>query len=75
MLVTWLGAILVVGGVLFTAYQAISRGRLSEPRRSRTADTTLEPRRPGGGFGIKVNWPGLAMIALGAVLLLASAAF
>jgi hypothetical protein len=36
----------------------------------------LEPERPpAGSFGIKSNWPGLALVALGAVLLLAGAAF
>ena len=35
---------------------------------------TLEPLKPGRGFEIRSNWPGLALIALGAVLLLAGAA-
>jgi hypothetical protein len=35
----------------------------------------LEPQRPAGGFGIKSNWPGFALVALGAVLLLVGAAF
>jgi hypothetical protein len=39
------------------------------------ADNTLEPRRPGAGFGLKNNWPGLALIALGAILLLLGAVF
>jgi len=75
MLVIWLGALLVVSGVLFLAAQAIWRGRLSDPRRSRSAvpGATLEPKRPGGGFGLKANWPGFVLIALGAILLLAGA--
>jgi hypothetical protein len=32
---------------------------------------TLEPRRPGAGFGLKANWPGLVLIILGGILLLA----
>jgi hypothetical protein len=81
MLVIWLGALFVVGGVLFMAAQPIWRGRLSEARRRRSSavprDTlephTLEPRRPGAGFGLKANWPGLVLIVLGGVLLLVGA--
>ena len=75
-LLIWLGALLFVGGLLFTAAQAIWRGRLSEARQSRPGATggTLEPRERSSGFGLKANWPGLALIALGAVLLLAGAA-
>jgi hypothetical protein len=76
-LLVWIGALLIIGGVLFTAAQAIRRGRLSVPRQSRPglAVDTLEPP-PGersGGFGLKANWPGLALIALGCLLLLAGA--
>ena len=75
MLLTWLGALLVTGGVLFMAAQAIWRGRLSGRwSRSRWAGDTLEPRESGSGFGLAANWPGLALIALGAALLLAGAA-
>jgi hypothetical protein len=35
----------------------------------------LEPRRPARGFGLASNWPGLALVALGAVLLLGWAVF
>jgi hypothetical protein len=77
MLVIWLGALLVFGGVLFMAVQTIWRGPLSDARRSRSAGATLEPLTPdaGGVFGVKANWPGFVLIALGAVLLLAGAAF
>ncbi len=78
MLLIWIGALLVFGGVLFTAAQAIRRGRLSDARRTRSGvdGVTLEPKgnATGGSFGLKVNWPGLALIALGAILLLAGAA-
>ena len=72
----WVGALLVVAGVLFTAAQAIWRGRLSGPRRapSGVARDTLEPPNPASGFGLKANWPGLALIAFGAFLLLIGAA-
>jgi hypothetical protein len=75
MILIWLGALLVFGGMLQLAYQPIWRGRLSGGRRLRSKRSdTLEPARPGSGFGIKSNWPGLAMIALGAALLLAGGA-
>ena len=72
-----LGALLVIVGVLFMAAQPIWRGRLSGVRRLRSAQPsdTLEPERPARGFGIKSNWPGLALVALGAILLLAGAVF
>jgi hypothetical protein len=82
MLVIWLGALLVLGGLVFMMTQPIWRGRLSEARRRHTSspvprDTlephTLEPRRPGAGFSLRANWPGLVLIVLGGVLLLASA--
>jgi len=73
----WIGALLVVGGVVFMAAQPLLRGRLSGGKRLRSgwASDTLEPERPAGGFGIKSNWPGFALVVLGAVLLLVEAAF
>jgi hypothetical protein len=69
--VIWFGALLVLSGVLFMAAQAIWRGRLSGRRsRSMKPSDTLEPQEPGGGFGLATNWPGLALIVLGAILLL-----
>ena len=80
MLVIWLGALFVLGGLLFMAAQPIWRGRLSDARRISSAvarDTlephTLEPRRPGAGFELKANWPGLVLIVLGGILLLVGA--
>ena len=77
MLTIWLGAGLFFGGVLFMACQAIWRGPLSAARRSRARGVTLEPRAPGasGIFGLKANLFGIALCALGAVLLIAGAAF
>jgi hypothetical protein len=61
------------------------RGRLSSVKRPDRevsqrpgpagASDTLEPRRAARGLGLKSNWPGRAMIAAGAILLLAGAAF
>jgi hypothetical protein len=85
MTLVMIGALLVLAGVVFMAAQPLWRGRLSSVKRPdqgigqglspEGASDTLEPRRPARGFGIKSNWPGLAMIAVGAVLLLVGAAF
>jgi hypothetical protein len=76
------GAALVVIGVVFMAAQPMWRGRLSrepEPARAQTlsaerASNTLEPRKAARGFGIRSNWPGLAMLGAGFILLLIGAA-
>jgi hypothetical protein len=72
----WLGVLLVFGGVLQMVFQPIWHGRLSGGRRLRAGrpSDTLEPDRPAGGFGFKSNWPGLALVGLGAASLLAGAA-
>ena len=78
MILVLVGALLVLAGVVFMAGQPLWHGRLSGRRRLRSTESsgTLEPERPpAGSFGIKSNWPGLALVALGAVLLLAGAAF
>jgi hypothetical protein len=74
MLITWLGALLVIGGLLFMARQAIWRGRLSGGRpRSALGSDTLEPPERDEGFGLAANWPGLVLVAVGAILLIAAA--
>jgi hypothetical protein len=75
MLVISLGALFVVGGLVFMAAQPLWRGRLSDAKRtsSEKPRDTLEPRRPGAGFGMKANWPGLVLMVLGGILLLAGA--
>jgi hypothetical protein len=77
MTLVWLGALLVLTGVVFMAAQPLWRGRLSGGKRLRSGELsgTLEPQRPAGGFGIRSNWPGLALVSLGTVLLLARVAF
>jgi hypothetical protein len=73
----WLGAVLIVVGVVLTAVPPIWLGRLSRLRRidARRPSNTLEPERPGKGFDPRTNWPGLALIGLGVVLMIAGAAF
>ena len=71
-----LGALLVLIGVVYMAVQPLSRGRLSGGRRldlGKPREDTLEPERPARGFGLGSNWPGFALVAIGAILLLAAA--
>ena len=71
MLLIVLGALLVLGGVLYTARATIWRGSLSRP-----AGDTLEPSRRGVGFlGLEANWPGILLMAIGAILLLSGTGF
>lgn len=70
------GSILFVAGLLYLFGGALARRRLSEPHRSGQGDTkpTLEPRRQGVGFlSLSRNWPGVAMMAVGAILLISGA--
>ena len=73
MTLVWLGALLLLTGVVFMAAQPLWRARLSGGKRLPSGELrgTLEPQRPTGGFGIRSNWPGLALVSLAAVLLLA----
>jgi hypothetical protein len=68
-----LGVILFVIGLVVVAAQPIWRARLSRGPRQAAADGTLEPPRPGAGFGLRATWPGLALIALGVILMLLGA--
>ena len=56
-----IGALLVIAGLVYSAFQAIWVGRFNREKRSFGLR----------GFGLKANWPGLALIAVGAILLLA----
>ena len=67
-----LGGLLTIGGLLSLVRETIWRGPLSGPIRRRTT-ATLEPRA--GGFALAKYWPGLALMALGAILMLAGANF
>ncbi|WP_274628459.1 hypothetical protein [Arvimicrobium flavum] len=68
----WLGALLLVAGVVYMAVAATWRGRMSDATPSVTpAPDTLEPAHRGVGFlGLGSNWPGILMAAVGALLLL-----
>ena len=68
------GALLVLCGILYMARTAIWWGSLSGLRSS--VPDTLEPSRRGMRFlGLGANWPGILLMAIGAVLLLSGASF
>jgi len=69
-----LGALLVLGGLLYMARTAIWRGPLSGPDSSGPVRDTLEPPRRSARFlGLGTNWPGILLMAIGAVLLVSGA--
>ncbi|EJT05832.1 hypothetical protein [Rhizobium sp. CCGE 510] len=64
-----IGAALIIGGLLFLFSSALGR-RPSDPHQMPQGGSTLEPRGQGLRFlGISQNWPALAVIAIGVVLL------
>jgi hypothetical protein len=71
----WIGACLVIAGVLFSAAKALGRGRLSEARPSRAmpASDTLEPRGRNARLSLAGSAPGFAMAGIGVLLLLLGA--
>jgi hypothetical protein len=75
-IISWVGILLVIAGVLYSAGQVLWRGPLSGGRgvRSGEAKTLEPPRGPARSLGLAREWPGLALIGLGAILLLARAA-
>jgi len=72
-----LGALLVLGGVLYMARTAIWRGPLSGSDSSRrpVRDTLEPPRRSVGFLGLGTNWPGILLMAIGAILLVWGVSF
>ena len=60
-----LRALLILGGVLYTARTAIWRGPLSGPDSSGPVRDTLEPPRRGVRFlGVGTNWQGILLMAM-----------
>jgi hypothetical protein len=71
-----LGALLFFVGLLYMARATIWRGQLSGRDSSQPVRDTLEPPRRGLGFlGIGTNWPGILLMAIGAVLLVSGGGF
>jgi hypothetical protein len=76
MVLMGLGALLIFGGLLYTARATIWRGPLSGRDSPRDVSGTLEPPRRGLGFlGVKSNWPGILLMAIGAILMASGASF
>lgn len=76
MVLIWIGALLIVGGIVLAAGQVLWKGRLSDPHRmgSAGAGATLEPRERPRALHPKHHWPSIVLVALGIVLMLAEAA-
>lgn len=76
MMLVGIGALLVIVGVVMTAISTLRRGRLSEPRAIApdSPRDTLEPSGRGRRLSVKGDLPWLALMGLGAVLLLVGAA-
>jgi hypothetical protein len=70
MMLVWIGALLVIVGVVLTATRTLQRGRLSDPEAVRD---TLEPKGSGRRLSVKADLPGFALIAIGSLLLLSVA--
>lgn len=70
-----IGALLVICGLLYMLREALGGRRLSEPHRTpESGAPTLEPPQQGLAFlGLTRNWPGLALMAAGAILLIVGA--
>lgn len=71
MLLIAIGALLIIGGVVLAANSTLKGGRLSQAEQpiSHEPRDSLEPTGRGRRLGLKADLPGLAMIALGAILL------
>lgn len=66
-----IGALLIIAGIIVAANATLKRGRLSQAEQpiSHAPRDTLEPSGQGRRLSLKADLPGLAMIALGAILL------
>ncbi|MDR6635972.1 hypothetical protein J2X72_004786 [Phyllobacterium sp. 1468] len=66
-----IGALFVFCGLLYMAGIAVYRGKMSEPHSRNGESAGLEPPHRGMRFlGLKANWPGLVVAAIGALMLL-----
>jgi uncharacterized membrane protein len=71
MLLIAIGVLLIIGGVVMAANATARRGRLSQDEQpiSHAPRDTLEPTGQGRRLSLKADLPGLALIALGVLLL------
>ena len=73
MLLIWIGALLIIGGIVLAAGKVLWKGRLSDLHRVGSG-TTLEPQGSVRALHPKHHWPSIALVAVGLILLLAEAA-
>ena len=66
-----IGALLIIGGTVLAANTTLKRGRLSQAEQpiSHQPRDTLEPSGQGRRLSLKADLPGLALIAIGILLL------
>lgn len=71
MLLIAIGVLLIIGGVVMAANATARRGRLSQDEQpiSHAPRDTLEPIGQGRRLSLKADLPGLALIALGVLIL------
>jgi hypothetical protein len=76
MVLVWIGALLIICGIVLAAGRVLWQGRLSDARRlgATGASATLEPQGRGRALHPKMHWPSIALVALGLVLILAETA-
>jgi hypothetical protein len=71
MTLVWIGAALVIIGILVSTLTTLKRGRLSQPEQAATGEPrdTLEPQGRGRRMSLRADLPGLALVGLGLLLL------
>jgi hypothetical protein len=76
MVLIWIGALFIIGGIVLAAGQVLWKGRLSDAHRMGSTGTsaTLEPQGRVRSFHPKHHWPSILLVALGLIFMLAEAA-
>ena len=76
MVLIWIGALLIIAGIVLAAGQVLWKGRLSDAHRMGPAgaSTILEPQGRVRAFHPKHHWPSIILVAFGIILMLAEAA-
>ncbi|MGF9758691.1 hypothetical protein AAII07_26160 [Microvirga sp. 0TCS3.31] len=76
MILIWIGALLIIAGIVLAAGQMLWKGRLSDAHRMGPtgSSATLEPQGRVRAFHPKHHWPSIALVALGMIVMLAEAA-
>jgi hypothetical protein len=71
MLLVAIGALLIIAGIVLAANSTLKRGRLSQAEQpiSHEPRDSLEPTGRGRRLSLKADLPGLAIIAMGVILL------